>query len=870
MQTALNQQQLAAKQSQWQTPKAMTLQQWLQEFTTNAMLAGEVAADNFTVNSLNNFTEKLLWQTAIEQCLAKHELADLFDVPNLAQTAMETNLGLIEWQISDESLSQYFISSETRQFLRWRAVFNALCKKHDALEPARILAMQAGVIHATQLPLPENMQWLGFDRITPLEQHLIESLQTKDVKLEISQAQTNKQNLAQIGLDDIGAECRAAVAWAKQHLSENPQADLAIFSPFLANIRRPLADLLDDTFHPETLHASQYETPRIYDFSLGLALSEQAMIGTALNLLWLSAVDKAIEQPTISALLLDVYWGDLSELDARSLLDARMRKTLTRTFKLQVLLTLADKNNQLDQTINCLQSILTKQKNWSKKQLPSVWAHLFSELLHTLNWSKTRPLGSHEYQAKQKWLEVLASFAALDKLTGGLSASDAVQKLQQLCTATIFQPEAGDNVRIQVLGMLESLPKAIDAIWVLGLNDQHWPPPAAPNPLLPAALQRDLQTPGANPEAQSVFAQKIHTRLCNSAAEVIFSWSHKEGERELRVSPLLADIPIKSDAQTIQTLAEQLAIPAKMELIDDSIASPIQANEQVRGGSKLFEAQAICPAWAFYQYRLGAKKLEEPSEGLDNMVRGKLVHAVLQHFWLACKDLNTLKALSNNALEDMSAAAIGKALQQLKDEMSINLPVQVIKIEQRRLQQLLQTWLALEKQRTDFSVRDCEVAHTLNIEGLEITCRIDRIDVLADGGLAVIDYKTGENLPAIKTWSEQRIHEPQLPLYVSLVLQHEHVVAACFAKVNINECKFAGIAAEQGLLPSVSEKSNPFVDFTALIAHWHTSLSNIAKEIKNGVASVTFDDEKDLDYCDVKPLLRLPERALQFEQKKRT
>jgi len=379
-----------------------------------------------------------------------------------------------------------------------------------------------------------------------------------------------------------------------------------------------------------------------------------------------------------------------------------------------------------------------------------------------------------------------------------------------------------------------------------------------------------LHTPGANPEAQSVFAQKIHTRLCNSAAEVIFSWSHKEGERELRVSPLLAGIPIKSDAQTIQTLAEQLAIPAKMELIDDSIASPIQANEQVRGGSKLFEAQAICPAWAFYQYRLGAKKLEEPSEGLDNMVRGKLVHAVLQHFWLACKDLNTLKALSNNALEDMSAAAIGKALQQLKDEMSINLPVQVIKIEQRRLQQLLQTWLALEKQRTDFSVRDCEVAHTLNIEGLEITCRIDRIDVLADGGLAVIDYKTGENLPAIKTWSEQRIHEPQLPLYVSLVLQNEHVVAACFAKVNINECKFAGIAAEQGLLPSVSEKSNPFVDFTALIAHWHTSLSNIAKEIKNGVASVTFDDEKDLDYCDVKPLLRLPERALQFEQKKRT
>jgi exodeoxyribonuclease-5 len=44
-------------------------------------------------------------------------------------------------------------------------------------------------------------------------------------------------------------------------------------------------------------------------------------------------------------------------------------------------------------------------------------------------------------------------------------------------------------------------------------------------------------------------------------------------------------------------------------------------------------------------------------------------------------------------------------------------------------------------------------------------------------------------------------------------------------------------------------------------------LTSIAQEIKAGVASVTFNQEGDLDYCDVKPLLRLPERRMQFERR---
>ena len=42
-------------------------------------------------------------------------------------------------------------------------------------------------------------------------------------------------------------------------------------------------------------------------------------------------------------------------------------------------------------------------------------------------------------------------------------------------------------------------------------------------------------------------------------------------------------------------------------------------------------------------------------------------------------------------------------------------------------------------------------------------------------------------------------------------------------------------------------------------------ICEVAREVKDGVAAVVFEDEKDLQYCAVKPLLRLAERQTQFD-----
>ncbi len=865
------QKQFAQSNKQWRTPRNLTLPQFLADFMQQALLAGEISAEKMPLFSLSGVTEKMLWQQVIKNALAKHELAALFDVASLADSAIEANQLLLEWQVSEETLNSYFQSTETRQFLRWQHDFQQLCAQHKTLGSPRLLAFQIACIEKTTLPLPTKMELLGFDRVTPLEQHLIDVLTTKGVEVSFTQTSQTTTNAQQMVFENLDAECRAAVAWTKQTLSQNPQANLAIITPVLGNIRAKLADLLDDTFHTETLHPSQYEAPRVYDFSLGLPLSEYALISNALNLMRLGSNMQAAVQADMSAVLLNVYWGNLHELDARSLLDAQMRKQLPRSISLNQLKKLAEKQNNVDGFLAHLNYLQTTQKDWQKKQKPSVWVAQFSEFLTSLNWANTRNLSSHEYQAQQSWLEALQTFSALDNLLGAISATDAVNKFAQMCNTKMFQPETIGEPRIQILGMLESSANSLDGAWILGMNDQHWPSPARPNPLLPIKLQRDFGMPNADTDIQAAFAQKVHDRIIFGAKNCVFSWSRKDADRELRPSPLLADMPTGDAITPIFTLAEILAQPATMELLDDHVAPPILPDEKLRGGSKLFETQAICPAWTFYQYRLGAIALQNPSDGLDSMERGNLLHAVLQHFWLACKDSKTLKSYSKNQLNDALKASIHGGCSH--ENLSEFVPKQIIEIEKQRLQTLLETWLTLEKQRADFTVEKCEADFLLAIEGLEVKLRIDRIDALEDGGLVVIDYKTGSAVPNHTNWADERITAPQLPLYVSLALKNQQVVAACFAKVNIVECKFSGLA-QHAILPEVkplenlasNSKFKAFDSWQSLIAHWQTSLTNIALEIKTGAAGVVFEKEADLLYCEVKPLLRLPERELQFEQ----
>ena len=401
---------LAAGQRQWQMADALTLQQWLTRVTSQAILLGEIKSDTLPIHTLSNVAEMFLWEQAIMKCLIKHEAAELFDIRAMAKSAIEANQLMFDWQITEAAVNDYFMSQETRQFLRWRHTFQDLCKQKNAIDIAQLTALQIELLANHTVDLPSQITFAGFDRITPLHQHLLNVLTKKSCNIHFDDANVvspeKQTQIKHYALADSHAECRAAVAWARDQLAENPKLQLAILSPTLSNIRRELTDLLDDIFHPETLLPQYAEMPRCYDSSVGLLLTEYPLVHSALQLLRLSCNKSLLNFAEVTPILQDVYWGAASELSARAQLDATLRQRLSAHYSLEafikIALNLQIEHGILTETTSHLQKIAQFQQQFFalKYQLPSVWAINFSQLLETVGWANTRSLSSHEHQTQ--------------------------------------------------------------------------------------------------------------------------------------------------------------------------------------------------------------------------------------------------------------------------------------------------------------------------------------------------------------------------------------------------------------------------------------------------------------------------------------
>ena len=869
IQTDIASQQLQSGKSQWVSPNVQTLSQWLDTLIEEDLLTGQIteAPPPYALSTLN---EQLLWEEVITQSLKKNAFGALFDVSGLANAAMEANRYVMAW---DLRLPREHLAEEARQFIHWQRTFQQRCSELNMLESVRYLDWQLTQLAKSSVVFAGNIAFAGFDQTAPQEKRLREILMQRGVQVGEYVTTTAQAALAQhVILQNQEAECRAAVAWAQQTLTENPKAKLAIVVPRLSEVRNQLADLLDDVFYPASVRPSLAETVRHYNFSLGTPLAQQPVIQAALNLLRI-LTSYQFQQADMSSLLLSPFWSaSQQESDARARLDARMREKLPMQLTLAGFVAFAQKQHEdglnlsrLLANLNAATFVLT-----AKRMPPSQWVQTLTQLLDALNWPGERSVTSPEYQAMSAWQKALQQLARLDILRKTLSASEAVHFMQQICTNQVFQAETECEPTIQILGIMEGLSAPVDAVWCMHMNDHIWPPPARPNSLLPAFVQRAAGVPNADNSVQAAFAATIHQRLLHSAQKIIFSSSQSEGDSQLRASPLMKDIALVCEAQPLaETLAERLShLGDAIEHIDDHFAPAVQEGEHVSGGTGLLKAQAVCPAWAFYQYRLGAKALKTPAAGLDSMARGSLVHGVLEQFWRK-RHFADLRDMSADDFSSALTQAVRYAIQDFANEGNV-VSDALLELEHERLFKLVGDWLQFEKHHgVSFQIVACEAEKKVQICGIEVTLKIDRIHQLEAGGLVFVDYKTGQ-VPKTKNWGEDRITEPQLPIYATFFhTDTDKVAGVYFGMVKIAEHAFSGVAEDNFEEEPAKRKPafiKDFSDWPNLLTHWKTSIEAIALELKSGEAVVRFTDENELMYCEVTPLLRLPERKLQFER----
>jgi probable DNA repair protein len=618
---------------------------------------------------------------------------------------------------------------------------------------------------------------------------------------------------------------------------------------------------------PAVLLSPNDEPSAVFNISLGAALAETPVVQVGLQLLRLWIEGLAV----LSAcdLLQSPFWmAAETELGQRARLDLALREAGLPTLDTAALLAAAERAgpSQCPLLAGALRTVLKLAD--PDPAAPSLWARRFADLLNTQGWPGERGLSSAEYQAVMAWQELLADLASLDLQLPALSGGAALRKLAELAGATLFQPESPDTP-VQVLGMLEAADLPFDHLWVMGLDDETWPGPAEPNPLLPAAFQREHALPRASAERELAYARKLTERLAASAANTIFSYPQADGERNLRPSPLLRDISeIGLDELPISKVPEPglwSPEPPVLEVISDEGGPALAADGRHYGGSGLIADQSACPFRAFARHRLAAATPAAPPAGVDALTRGNLIHETLRLVWEELGGRATLTTSSEQELQALVRKAAERAIVRQRRQRPDLWGQRRARIESARLAALSLEWLALERQRQDFTVLGTELPRELALGKLALRLRIDRADGLAEGGVALIDYKTGATLKAAD-WDGERPAATQLPLYA--LTEPQPPVALLYAGLRKGKCRFVGRAGDKLQLfdnINVFKQIEESEDLPAQVRLWRETITRLAAAFCAGEAAVDPLPQA-CAHCDLPALCRIHELAYPLGQ----
>lgn len=743
-------------------------------------------------------------------------------------------------------------------FRRWANRYGKICEEKNWLDHARLAdAIIAGVLK------PRNIALYGFDELSPQQREFFKALAASGSTVSEAKPETNAAPAVRAGFPDSETELYSVASQIKQMLAQQPDARIGVIVPDLVARRADIVRIFDDVLQPARVVSSSRERARPYNVSLGLALSDYPLVASALLILELARGELALND--LGSLLRSPFLvAAEQEFTLRALLDAELRKNGQPTAALKMLAREAHASPQFAARLDGWM----KQAGAARKakQPPSAWSSTFQQLLAGLGWPGERALDSEEYQTFGKWREIISKLSTLDVIAPRLGFDEALGNLKRLAGDALFEPESPD-VPVQVLGVLEANALEFYILFATGLTDEEWPQPPNPNPFLPLSVQRRLNVPHAGADWQLAFARRTIAGWRACAKEIRFSYPLRDGDRELRPSPLLCEVPEAQPAAENAALYRSAVFATRaqeIETLADFKAPPLPAGVKVSRGAEFFKNQAACPFRAFAIHRLGAEGVEAAHAGLDARDRGLLMHRAAENLW---KELKSSKQLALASEEELKAAAGRAAADALESTRKARPDVMTpifTALEQERVAALLMRLLELEKNRAPFELLAREEKRRVTVAGIEVSTRPDRMDRLEDGSRVILDYKTGK-WAGVGDWLGERPDEPQLPLY-AVSAGRDDVAAVAFVQLHAQDVLFKGLSREKDLLPGVytlaenKAVAKQCADWKDLFESWRTMLENLVREYLDGRADVSPKDyPTTCRDCDLGPFCRVKE-----------
>lgn len=820
----------------WPTPRVRDFASWLREQYLQRQLA---SSDSPRI--LSDVEERELWRAVVDSAAIGK---DFLDPAGAARAARRARRTMREYNIPLRALGRDQ-SEEVQAFLAWNEAFDDRCRALECISADTLLDGMDGP--RSPVTWIESPQWRPAARQW-LERH----------GQELMPQATDSQRMSLTAAPSPAAELSAIANWAAVNLrSEGFRAWICI--PDLSRRRAEVVDALDAALAPQRFALRSDSSAAPYAVAGGTPLADYAPVRLGLGLL--SASIGAVPFARFSGLLrAPELQASHTEASAAALLDVELRRRAPSEADLPAWLDLAERVARSEQigAVVAVQRLRTAQQALAAlrgNHLFSEWVSVWIAALEAGPWALRGRWSSIEYQAAERFRELLATLALGDALFGAHSRESAQRILRRAVHDTPFQVQTGVPA-VWVSGQLMDPWLNYDGLWVSSCADAQWPPPIAPVLLLPVRLQRQYGVITAGAESQLAVATDLQNRWRQRANQCVFSYADP-GDGSLNApSPLLPKNAAPLIAPAL-ALAPQphwhalLEAAPELECLWDEAAPPFSRNERTRGVATL-KAQSRCAFRGFAETRLDAQSLDHPVPGFNERERGELVHHALEQVWTELRDSSALQLLSHAEQQRLLEKAARSAVAQVCKRRDPG--PRWRRREHLRLQSLLAKWLDIERAREPFSVEALEGSTRIaQLAGLDFRVRIDRVDRLVDGARVLIDYKTGAANP---DWRGERPDNPQLPIYALLL--PDALVAVAYAKVNAAEPRFVAESERPRILPRVNISAlEGMPSFAALVAVWSRRLERIAGEFASGRAEVA-PTVKACKHCDLHGLCRVP------------
>ena len=322
--------------------------------------------------------------------------------------------------------------------------------------------------------------------------------------------------------------------------------------------------------------------------------------------------------------------------------------------------------------------------------------------------------------------EIEASEAAVSMT---VDATAAVAVLRDLLDQRSVRLPYGGHPRIFIWGLLEARLQRADLVILGGLNEGVWPALPAPDPWLPPKVRANLGMPGLEFRI-GLSAHDFASAL--GAPEVLITRARRDSRSPTIASRFLLRLDAMSGGLPrdirLERLVRAIDDPGPPQPVSRPEPAPPPAQRPDRISVTAVDRLNADP-FAFYAQAILKLHAIDPVDD-DHTARWKgiAVHQALQE-WLQhdeC-DPGKLRPRAEQLLRDEAVHPMLRALWS------------------PRLLEAIDWIAALERDNRAMGRRPlaAEVTGETPIAGVTVHGRVDRIDRLGDGSLAIIDYKTG-------------------------------------------------------------------------------------------------------------------------------